>query len=87
MDSVFTALHRDALLLDIVDEAWAADCLSDDDIDVPNLGGQQEDTDELNGKFPFLALAQKLPLISFTLQSKSKMIKNGTKWGYLNFNP
>ena len=49
MDSVFTILHRDPFLIDVVDEAWAADCLSDDDIDVPNIGGQQDDSEELNG--------------------------------------
>ena len=58
MDSVFTSLHRDAILLDLVDDAWAADCLSDDDIDVPNVGGQQDENDDLNGKclFEFLGL-------------------------------
>ena len=30
MDSAFTAIHRNVVLLDLVDEAWAADCLSDD---------------------------------------------------------
>ena len=30
MDSVFTAVHRNFALLDVVDEAWANDCLSDD---------------------------------------------------------
>ncbi len=49
MDSVFSVLHRAPFLLDVVDEAWATDCLSDDDIDVPNIGGQQDDGDELNG--------------------------------------
>jgi hypothetical protein len=52
MDSVFTSLHREPFLLDIVDETWAADCLSDDDIDVPNMGGQLEDNDEINGADP-----------------------------------
>ena len=50
MDSVFTSLHREAVLLDLVDEAWTADCLSDDDIDVPGVvGQQQEDNDDFNG--------------------------------------
>jgi hypothetical protein len=30
MDSAFTSIHRSVVLLDLVDEAWAADCLSDD---------------------------------------------------------
>lgn len=30
LDSVFTALHRSVILLDLVDDAWATDCLSDD---------------------------------------------------------
>jgi len=30
MDSVFTSIHRSVVLLDLVDDAWAADCLSDD---------------------------------------------------------
>ncbi len=30
MDSAFTSIHRNVVLLDLVDEAWAADCLSDD---------------------------------------------------------
>lgn len=30
MDSVFTSVHRSVILLDLVDDAWAADCLSDD---------------------------------------------------------
>jgi hypothetical protein len=30
MDSVFTAVHRNVILVDLVDEAWAADHLSDD---------------------------------------------------------
>jgi hypothetical protein len=30
MDSVFTSVHRNFALLDVVDEAWANDCLSDD---------------------------------------------------------
>ena len=29
-DSVFTSVHRNVVLLDLVGEAWAADCLSDD---------------------------------------------------------
>ncbi len=49
MDSVFTYLNRDPILQDIVNETWAADCLSDDDIDVPNMGGLQEDNEDING--------------------------------------
>ena len=30
MDSTFTSLHRNVVLLDLVDETWAADYLSDD---------------------------------------------------------
>jgi hypothetical protein len=30
LDSVFTSVHRSVILLDLVDDAWAADCLSDD---------------------------------------------------------
>lgn len=30
MDSGFTSIHRSVVLLDLVDDAWAADCLSDD---------------------------------------------------------
>jgi hypothetical protein len=30
MDSAFTSIHRSVVLLDLVDDAWAADCLSDD---------------------------------------------------------
>jgi len=30
MDSVFTSVHRHIVLLDLVDDAWAADELSDD---------------------------------------------------------
>lgn len=50
MDSVFTSLHREPFLLDIVDETWAADCLSDDDIDVPNMVGQPDENEDINGK-------------------------------------
>lgn len=32
MDSVFTAVHRNVVLVDLVDEAWAADHLSDDGV-------------------------------------------------------
>lgn len=47
MDSAFTSIHRSVVLLDLVDEAWAADCLSDDDIDVPHCMGNDE-SDDLN---------------------------------------
>jgi hypothetical protein len=30
MDSTFTSLHRNVVLLDLVDDTWAADYLSDD---------------------------------------------------------
>ena len=29
-DAVFTSIHRKFALLELVDEAWALDCLSDD---------------------------------------------------------
>ena len=37
MDSVFTSVHRSVVLLDLVDEAWAADYLSDDGECRPDL--------------------------------------------------
>ncbi len=75
MDSVFTALHRDALLLDIVDEIWASDCLSDDDIDVPNLGGQQEDNDELNGNLVWILALQMLQLMNAYCRARARRQK------------
>ncbi|EKX32558.1 hypothetical protein GUITHDRAFT_156294 [Guillardia theta CCMP2712] len=47
MDSVYGAAHRNAALMDIIDAAWAADQLSDDDVDLPNLDTNDE-SDDLN---------------------------------------
>eukprot|EP00286_Rhodomonas_abbreviata_P018488 CAMPEP_0181293346 /NCGR_PEP_ID=MMETSP1101-20121128/3017_1 /TAXON_ID=46948 /ORGANISM="Rhodomonas abbreviata, Strain Caron Lab Isolate" /LENGTH=69 /DNA_ID=CAMNT_0023397929 /DNA_START=31 /DNA_END=240 /DNA_ORIENTATION=+ len=47
MDSAFTSVHRNVILVDLVDDAWASDHLSDDEIDVPHIAGQDE-SDDLN---------------------------------------
>ena len=49
MDGTFVSLvNRHKVLLDIVDEAWLADALSDDDVDIPLEHIQPVDVDDTN---------------------------------------
>lgn len=46
MDGVFTSVHRERELLDLVDDSWLMDTLEDDDLDIPNQYMQEEQEEE-----------------------------------------